>query len=494
MVDDLAGGQEAIAVVRRAVELRRRIDRCRLDKPIALLAQMVSELESALLDTGMDGELWAWGVLALKAGLRTAGRYHEYNGWLHRALEVAKETETQQWLWCAMAEYLHTYQQPHEALEVLDARAPVHGSPQLCIYHNHVRCVSLARARRFDEGLALASDGLEFALAQGSELGQCLALSDSCMLFIFKGDYRNALIFSQRLLANPGLLAQDTDFMARQCTIAARICLRDFEAALRECSIFEQELVSIPQLLDIRISTLHNKLVAALALTHWDGVLQTERQIHLLARKSNRSLGLSRLKMFRALVWAFGPRQDPGLLSEALDMGVLEDSVDNAILLRLSLALIHNEPYEGEVIDHPLVRRELMGALVGEHGALNVCIEMLCPFEKVLFERFLGTGVSVHVRGDFEAVSFDGQTWVDLRRKRIGRRILQTLAGAAPKAVDAWSLFEAVWPDATVRSADDLNRLYAAIHRLKAAGLARLLSFDGAGYRWACSPHLRRVG
>ncbi len=473
------------SLVHRAIALRRRLHTDRTDVLVSELFDLSPQLEELLLDGAVSGETWAWGVLAFKYYTYLSGQFHTYDTWLRQALDVAQEPETLGWLHCEMANHMRSYQQPAEALTFLDKVAVKEASVPLRMYRTYVSAMAMARAGRLDEALAMALEGLEFARAQQSPLGQCQCLGALSMLSMLARDYEAVLDFSGQVLSNPTLLAQDVDRLTRQCSIAARVCLRDYEETLRQCVIFEEELVGKRVMPDIFNVLAHHKILALVALARLQEALELEEALSERLLNTNRSLGLSRLKMFRSMILALGPAQDDSELQGALEDNAHEGHKDNVCLLELMLSLHRAQPYDGELIEHPLIGLRAMTLLARLTPVTVADLEAFNPLERVLCERFLGPSASVHVRGDFEAVSLDGQTWVDLRRKRTGRRILQTLAGAAPKAVDAWSLFEAVWPDATIRGAEDLNRLYTAIHRLKASGLAELFVLDDIGYRWA---------
>ncbi len=453
---------------------------------LARLLALSPSLESVLDQHDLDGELWAQGVLALKPHLLESGRFEDYGAWLDRALEVAQSDETQSWLMLQQGLLLCRQHEPEQAAALLETMAPTLRSPRLRVHHAYGLGMALIEAGHFERARVVMEEGRAVAQQHAFPRARCLFELSLGHLALSQGGYNDAIsCFRNTLLLNHKQYRdKEIDKSARCGLITAMMGQRQYKATVRECLVLEKTLMSDGDVC-ARIVFASKRVQALLALGHWGEVLDEEERLQdLRAQCAECGPGWPRLSACKALACALGPRQQGEWLLQAHLENAQANHKANASLLALVKALIDDQPVVQEVIEHPVVRLELLEALVIRAGQHLLDLEDLNPLERTLCERFLGAGVSVHVRGDFEAVSFDGQTWVDLRRKRIGRRILQTLAGAAPKAVDAWSLFEAVWPDATVRSADDLNRLYAAIHRLKAAGLASLFDYSESGYRW----------
>ncbi len=109
--------------------------------------------------------------------------------------------------------------------------------------------------------------------------------------------------------------------------------------------------------------------------------------------------------------------------------------------------------------------------------------------ERALWERVQGEDApSLLIREELGAVSLDGETWVELGRRPTGKKILRCLIDAWPQPVDAWVLHDLVWPGATVHDTSALNRLYAAMHRLREAGLEGVIETSDDGYRLTREP------
>ncbi len=92
------------------------------------------------------------------------------------------------------------------------------------------------------------------------------------------------------------------------------------------------------------------------------------------------------------------------------------------------------------------------------------------------------------VEGDIEAITGAADR-IDLTRRRVARKIMRTLIEAYPAPVDVWDLFETTWPEVVVTDPSALNRLYTAIHRLRALGLEELLVRSEDGYKIASLTH-----
>ena len=109
-------------------------------------------------------------------------------------------------------------------------------------------------------------------------------------------------------------------------------------------------------------------------------------------------------------------------------------------------------------------------------------------FDDTLTEDSIAAEPSLLVEGDIEAIQGTGER-IDLTRRRVARKIMRTLIEAYPAPVDVWDLFETTWPEVVVTDPSALNRLYTAIHRLRALGLEDLLVRDEDGYKIASLSH-----
>ncbi len=109
-------------------------------------------------------------------------------------------------------------------------------------------------------------------------------------------------------------------------------------------------------------------------------------------------------------------------------------------------------------------------------------------FDDTLTEDSIAAEPCLLVEGDIEAIQGTGER-IDLTRRRVARKIMRTLIEAYPAPVDVWDLFETTWPEVVVTDPSALNRLYTAIHRLRALGLEGILVRDEDGYKIASLSH-----
>ena len=158
-----------------------------------------------------------------------------------------------------------------------------------------------------------------------------------------------------------------------------------------------------------------------------------------------------------------------------------------ALLLMHALGVARQEPFPEYVAHHSVSRsawRAVGDVLRGEEDD-GEGAESFNGLERALLKAARSCSLpTLRVQGDFEHIALGRHApWVDIRRRRVLRRILRALSDAAPKSLDAWRLFEIIWPNERAKDFDALNRLYTALHRARDLGLEGILETVESGYR-----------
>jgi len=449
-----------------------------------ILTEMRAHMETlrAALEREQDDELFARGCIGYAHALETSNDMIEATRTLNRGLARARTNETTYWLKVSLARHL-MFRDNHEQIgALLDGWESVEDlSPQLrgtlARYHG---IYFFEGVDDIDRAKACFQASITLARTYGLSRVEYLAHNQFAHICFKRADFQGVLEHCRRALL-VGESATHVNTLPLHGNLAlAHMALRDYEKAI-EC--YKRVIDRVDEVeTDERVCAATNLAWALIARGDLDSATEQNIAARRLWEQSNKTYGSIDLSAQAALL---GYLRGDNVRDAIETMRAQYEAVSNASDRDFMALLLSLTPGPGEHTAPPYTFNVLIGERVWEalrsrdvESARGVELNGL---EARLLELIGARSRELRATSDFKQI-WSGEVELDLSRRHNARRLLAKLAQTPGEEVNTWDLFEAAWPEVPIHDPAVLNRLYTAVHRLRALGLEEIISSTGEGY------------
>ena len=487
-----------LSLIARAHVLKSKLRELPTDDHVSSLLALGPELEAALdsSEPAQHPEEWARGAVALFDCLKRTGRLHHAAPYIRRAIDVARTAETRAWATIDLAQLSFAYNDYERSAQLLMSLDEEH-SPLVRIARSYALGLTWREAGALDDAREVLREGLALARDVMSTRGECMLLNAMAGVEFRAGELGSAAaIFSRAIEINVRMMRDDALLIAQEHNLVS--CLlgaRDYAECLFQMDAIEARALARGDLHSVYLVR-SNRPTVLLMMGRIGEVLEHYELARRTYLETDRTTGEAVIAATKAIAKALGAASDTTEIDAARGVVARESNRNLTELLELVWCAVEDPAALGSLdpaLDDLVISERVRRAVVtGDRDELGD--QLLNWPEQRLVEVVFGHREDrprVEVIGDFSMIRVSGSGWIDLKRSKSARAILRALEQSAPDVVETWELYERAWPDSIITSPDDLNKLYAAIHRLKARGLGVVFSYDGSGYKWcAGAPEL----